>query len=206
MREAQKLQQGQAAQPQNRLPPCHKQPLRVRAQGCDRQEKGPERPAQPMRSAIRDGEAAQIGEAQRSGQLARLTEEIRAQGRGSSCCEDDSSDGGGWPPPQQPCSQHLYNAGRVRLPGVQGLDDASHPGRRRAKARGVREARSFGSLQFDGDQFSKAPIVHALEPATRGSINRTNPISRRNRAAAAHRLRRFVPDTDVGSEVSNGWP
>lgn len=98
--------------------------------------KSPERPAQPMRSAA----------AQRSGQLARLTE-IRAPGRGSSCCEDGSSDGGGWPPPQQPCSQHLYNAGRVRLPGQQGLDDTCQPGRRRAKARGVRGARSFGSLR-----------------------------------------------------------
>ncbi|WWT40038.1 hypothetical protein [Nostoc phage Nsp-JY10] len=171
MCEGRKLQQGQAAQPQNRLPPRHKQPPRVRAQGCDPQEKGPERTAHPMRSAIRDGKAAQIGEAQRSGQLARLTEEIRAPGRRSSCCGSGSSDGGGWPPPQQPCSQHLYNAGQVRLPGGQGLEDACQPGRRRANARGVRGARSFGGLHDFRNQIGsidaqprKALLMQVVEP------------------------------------------
>lgn len=129
MREAQKLQRGQAAQPQSRPSPRHKQPPRVRAQGCDRQEKGPK-----QRQA-------------RSGQLARLTEEIRAPGRRSNRCEGGSSDGGGWPPPQQPCSRHLYNAGQVRLPDGHGLDETSRPGKRRADARWLRGARSFGSLR-----------------------------------------------------------
>ena len=147
MREAQKRQQGQAAQPQKRPSPRHKQPPRVRAQGCDRQEKSPERTAHPMRSATRDGKAAQIEEAQRSGQLARLTEEILAPGRGSSYCDDAAFVGGDRrQSPQQPCSRPHHKTGRVRLPGGQGLDDASHPGRLRAKARGVRGARSFGSL------------------------------------------------------------
>lgn len=129
MREAQKLQRGQAARPQSRPSPRHKQPPRVRAQGCDRQEKGPK-----QRRA-------------RSGQLARLTEEIRAPGRRLNRCEGGSSDGGGWPPPQQPCSRHLYNAGRVRLPGGHGLDGTSRPGRRRANARWTRGAHSFCSLR-----------------------------------------------------------
>ncbi len=187
MREAQKLQQGQAAQPQSRPPPRHKQPPRVRTQGCDRQEKGPEQ------------RHARSGQVPRRGQSG-------AWGNERNRCGNVSSGGGNWTPPQQPCSRPHHKTGRVRLPGGQGLDDTCQPGRRRAKARWVRGARSFGSLQFDGDQFSKAPIVDALEPSPRGSVNRTNPISRRYRAAPAHCLRRFVPDTDVGGEVSNGWP
>lgn len=172
MCEARKLQQGQAAQPQNRPPPRHKQPPRVRAQGCDRQEKGPERPAPPMRSALRDGEAAQSREARRSGQLARLTEEIRAPGRSSSCCDDAAFVGGDRKQsPQQPCSRPHHKTGRVRLPDGQGLDDASHPGRRRAKARGVRGARSFGSLHDFRNQIGsidaqprKALLMQVVEP------------------------------------------
>lgn len=129
-------QQGQAAQPQHRPPPRHRQPPRVRTQGCDREEKSPERITQPMRSAA----------AQRSGQLARLTEEIRAPGRTSNCCDVVTVDGGDClHPPQQPCIRHLYNAGQFRLPGGRGLDDTRPHGRRRAIARWG-EARSFSSL------------------------------------------------------------
>lgn len=179
MREARKLQQGQAAQPQSRPSPRHKQPPRVRAQGCDLQEKGPERPAHPMRSALRDGKAAQSREAHRSGQLARLTEEIRAPGRSSSCCDDAAFVGGDRKQsPQQPCSRHLYNAGRIRLPGGQGLEGASHPGRRRAKARGVTGARSFRSLRnWLGNSTRNAVRTVQLVRAAAGERDHYEPVS-----------------------------
>ena len=135
MHEARKLQDERAAQPQNRSSVRHKQPPRVRAQGCDLIGRRPELPAQPRRSA----------EVRRSGQCTRRAVS-GALGRETSCCERGSSDGGGWPCPQQPCSRHLYNAGRVRLRGGHGLDGTSQPGRRRANARWVRDARSFGGL------------------------------------------------------------
>jgi len=107
----------------------------------------PELPAHPMRSAPRDGKAAQGQEARRSGQLARLTEEIRA-GKKSDCCDDAAFVGGDRKQsPQQPCSRPHHESGRVRLPGRPGLDGTGRPGRRRAVARCVRRRGSFGSLQ-----------------------------------------------------------
>jgi hypothetical protein len=168
--------------------------------------KSPERPAQPMRSATRDGEAAQDQEARRSGQLARLTEEIRA-GEKTDCCDDAAFVGGDRKQsPQQPCSRHLYNAGRVRLPGGHGLDGTCRPGRRRAKARYVRRLASFSRLQFYGYQLSKAAIVDAFKSAARCSIHCANPITRRYRATTAHSFRGFVSNANVRSEVGNGRP
>lgn len=113
-------------------------------------KKRPELPAQPMRSAPRDGKAAQGQEARRSGQLARLTEEIRAGGR-SDCCDDAAFVGGDRKQsPQQPWSRSLYQTGRVRLPGGPGLDGTCRPGRRRAEARYVRRRGSFSGLLKDG--------------------------------------------------------
>ena len=112
--------------------------------------KSPERITQPMRSAA----------AQRSGQLARLTEETRAPGRTVSCCDVVTVDGGDClHPPQQPCSRHLYNAGPFRLPGGRGLDETRPHGRRRANARDVRRLGSFGSLLMEnGPSNARGPF------------------------------------------------
>lgn len=102
----------------------------------------PELPAQPMRSAA----------PRRSGQLARLTEEIRA-GEKSDCCDDAAFVGGDRKQsPQQPCSRPHHESGRVRLPGRPGLDGTGRPGRRRADARYVRRRGSFGSLHHTRDE------------------------------------------------------
>lgn len=195
MHEARKLQDERAAQPQNRSSVRHKQPPRVRAQGCDLIGHRPELPAQPRRSA----------EVRRSGQCTRRAVS-GALGRGKSCCGRGSSDGGGWPCPQQPCSRHHYNAGRVRLPGESGLEGADRPGRLRAEARYVRKRGSFGGLQFHGNKFGEATIVDPGDITTLCSFDSTHPITRRNRTATAHSLCGSVSDTDVGCEVSYGWP
>lgn len=149
MREAQKLQDGRTTQPRKSRPSVrHDQPPRVRAQGWDRNKKRPERPARSMRSAPRDGGAAQGHEARRSGQLARLTEEIRAGGESKACRDEAALVGGDRKhASRQACSRSHYQTGRVRLPRGSGLEGADQPGRRRANARYVRRRASFGSLR-----------------------------------------------------------
>lgn len=169
--------------------------------------KSPERPVQPMRSAPRDGEAAQGQEARRSGQLARLTEEIRAGGETKACRDEAALVGGDRKhASRQACSRPHYQTGQVRLPGGSGLEGADLPGRRRADARYERRRASFGSLQFHGDEFGKATIINPCNSATLCSVDSTHPITRRNRTPAAHSLCCLVPDANVGCEVSNGWP
>jgi hypothetical protein len=136
MTEATRRQDGRVAQPRHRPSVRHKQPPRVRTHGCNQQEKAPELPAQPMRSA----------DARRSGQVTRRGQS-GAWGNEKSCCDIVTVDGGDCPhPPQQPCSRPHHKTGRFRLPGHQGWKGAWRPGRRRADAREVRGARSFSGL------------------------------------------------------------
>lgn len=130
-------QDGREAQPRHHPSVRHKQPERVRARGCDRQKKGPELPAQPMRSA----DARRSAQATRRGQSGAWGEE--------KACRGDAAFVGGdrKQPPRQACSRPLHEAGRFRLPGNQGLERAWPLGRRRAEARGVRGALSFGCLR-----------------------------------------------------------
>lgn len=141
-------------------------------------KKRPELPAQPMRSATRDGKAAQGQEERRSGQLARLTEEIRAGGK-SDCCDDAAFVGGDRKQsPQQPCSRPLYQTGRVRLPGGPGLDGASRPGRRRAEARYVRRRDSFSGLRkSNGDTARQTVRMIELVRAAVCESNHHEPVA-----------------------------
>lgn len=109
--------------------------------------KSPEQPAHPMRSATRDGEAAQGHEARRSGQLVRVTGRPHT-GEEWKACRDEAALVGGdrKHASRQACSRSHYQTGRVRLPGGSGLEGADQPGRRRAEARYVRRRASFGSL------------------------------------------------------------
>ena len=102
----------------------------------------------------------------RFGQLTRPTGVSRASGRRSNHCGNVSSGGGNWTPPQQPCSRPHHKTGQVRLPGWQGLDDTSHPGRRRADAR-WKEARSFGGLRVKNRSLD---LARPLQP--RGPVRR----------------------------------
>lgn len=148
MREAQKLQDGRTTQPRKSRPSVrHDQPPRVRAQGWDRNKKRPEQPARPMRSAPRDGKAAQGHEARRSGQLVRVTGRPHTGGEWKACRDEAALVGGDRKhASRQACSRSHYQTGRVRLPGGSGLEGTDQPGRRRADARYVQRPASFGSL------------------------------------------------------------
>lgn len=119
------------------------------------------------------------GQTSRPGQLARLTREHRASGRTKQqllrsvsgkdpdCCDDAAFVGGDRKQsPQQPCSRSLYQTGRVRLSGGQGLDGTCRPGRRRADAR-WKEARSFGSLSVKNWTLDLARPVQPRGPMRR---------------------------------------
>lgn len=149
MREAQKLQDGRTTQPRKSRPSVrHDQPPRVRAQRWDRNKKRPEQPAHPMRSAPRDGEAAQGHEARRSGQLVRVTGRPHTGEKWKACHDEAALVGGDRKhASRQACSRSHYQTGRVRLPGGSGLDGTDQPGRRRADARYVGRRASFGSLR-----------------------------------------------------------
>lgn len=149
MREAQKLQDGRTTQPRKSRPSVrHDQPPRVRAQGWNMNKKRPERPAHPMRSAPRDGRAAQGHEARRSGQLVRVTGRPHT-GEEWKACRDEAALVGGdrKHASRQACSRSHYQTGRARLPGGSGLEGTDQPSRRRANARYVQRRASFGSLR-----------------------------------------------------------
>jgi hypothetical protein len=159
-------------------------------------KKRPEQPAHPMRSA----------DPRRSGQLVRVTGRPHTGEEWKACRDEAAIDGGDRNESRQACSRSHYQTGRVRLPGVSGLEGTDQPGRRRANARYVRKRASFGSLQFHGDKFGKATIVNVGDPATLRSFDSAHPVTGRDRTPAPHSLRRLVTDTDIGCEVSNSWP
>ncbi len=110
-------------------------------------KKCPEQQAHPMRSAPRDGEAAQGHEARRSGQLVRVTGRPHTGEERKACRDEVAIDGGDRNGSRQACSRSHYQTGRARLPGGSGLEGANQPDRRRADARYVRRRASFGRLR-----------------------------------------------------------